>query len=180
MFVVRTLASDKSKDKNIESIAPQKKLNSKKKVVKTLAKICDDLEYTPDCTIDPSDDNPSTEHSFDVHGSDGVETSHEKVENTVPIDVNVETSISSMTAKNIIDVEQIEELIDKPRRNPKCKCTLSDMDNFVPSYPLQERLKSMNDHEEATESSEMTWTLSQLIRKVRKVNHQDNMPKDIE
>jgi hypothetical protein len=62
-------------------------------------------------------------------------------------------------------VEQLEELIDKPRRNPKRKCThtLSDMDNFVPSYPLQERLKSIDDHEEALDSSEMTWTLSQLI-----------------
>jgi hypothetical protein len=104
MFVVRTLASDNSKDKNIESIAPQKKSSSKKKVVKTLAKICDDPEYTPDCTIEASDDNPSTEHLFDVHGSDGVETSHEKVENTIPTDVNVETPISSPTAKNIIDV----------------------------------------------------------------------------
>jgi hypothetical protein len=99
------------------------------------------------------------------------------VENTVPIDVNVETSIPSSTAKNIINVEQLEELIDKPRRNPKRKCTLSDMDKSVPSYPLQERLKSMNDHEEASKSSEMTWTLSQLIRKVCKVNQQDNVPK---
>jgi hypothetical protein len=180
MFVVRTLASDKSKDKNIESIAPQKKSNSKKKVVKTLAKICDDPEYTPDCTIEASDDNPGTEHSFDVHGSDGVETSREKVENTVPTDVNVETLISSPTAKNIIDVEELEELIAKPRRNPKRKCTLPDMDNSVPSYPLQERMKSMNDHEEAPESSEMTWTLSQLIRKVCEVNQQDNVPEEIE
>jgi hypothetical protein len=118
---------------------------------KTLAKICDDPENTPNCTIDASDDNPDTEHSFDVHGSDGVETNHEKVENTVPIDENVEILIYSPTAKNIIDVEQLEELIDKPRRNPKHKCTLtlSNMDNSVPSYPLQERLKSMDDHEEA-------------------------------
>jgi hypothetical protein len=78
MFVVRTLASGKSKDKDIESIAPQKKSTSKKKVVKTLSKICDDPEYTPDCTIEASDDNPNTEHSFDAHGSDGVETSHKK------------------------------------------------------------------------------------------------------
>jgi hypothetical protein len=54
------------------------------------------------------------------------------------------------------------------------------MDNFVPSYPFQEILKGMDDHEEAPESSEMTWTLSQLIRKVHKVNQQDNMPKEIE
>ena len=54
------------------------------------------------------------------------------------------------------------------------------MDNSVPSYPLQERLKSMDDNGEALESSEMTWTLSQLIRKVHKVNQQDNVPKEIE
>ena len=38
----------------------------------------------------------------------------------------------------------------------------------------------MDDHEEAPESSEMTWTLSQLIRKVRKVNQKSNAPKEIE
>jgi polyhydroxyalkanoate synthesis regulator protein len=54
------------------------------------------------------------------------------------------------------------------------------MDNSVPSYPPQEILKSMDDHEEAPESSEMTWTLSQLIRKVHKVNQQNNAPKEIE
>jgi hypothetical protein len=53
------------------------------------------------------------------------------------------------------------------------------MDNFVLSYPLQERMKSMTDHEEAPESSEMTWTLSQFIRKFREVNQQDNVPKEI-
>jgi hypothetical protein len=37
----------------------------------------------------------------------------------------------------------------------------------------------MNDHEETPKSSEMTWTLFQLIRKVRKVNQQDNVPKEI-
>jgi hypothetical protein len=35
---------------------------------------------------------PGTEHSFDVHGSDGVETNCETVENTIPIDANVEIS----------------------------------------------------------------------------------------
>jgi hypothetical protein len=53
------------------------------------------------------------------------------------------------------------------------------MDNSVPSYPLQERMKGVNDHEEALESSEMTWTLSQLIRKVCEVNQQDNVPEEI-
>ena len=54
------------------------------------------------------------------------------------------------------------------------------MDNSVPSYPPQERLKSVDDHEEAPEPSEMTWTLSQLIRKVHKVNRKANAPKEIE
>jgi hypothetical protein len=58
MFLVRTLAYDKSKDKNIESTPPHKKSTSKKKVVKTLAKIYDDPKNTPDCTIESSDDNP--------------------------------------------------------------------------------------------------------------------------
>ena len=109
MFIVRTLAFDKSRDKNIMFAPPQKKSNSKKKGVKTLTKICDDPKNTPDCI----------EHSFDVHGSDGVETNHDRVENTVPTEENVEIPISPPTAMNIIDVEQLEELTDKPRRNPK-------------------------------------------------------------
>jgi hypothetical protein len=39
MFVIKTLASENSKDKTLESIATQKKSSSKKKVVKTLAKV---------------------------------------------------------------------------------------------------------------------------------------------
>ena len=112
MFIVRTLASDKSRDKNAKSTPPQKKPNSKKKGVKTMTKTCDDPKNTPDCTIEASDDNPSTKHSFDVHGSDGVETNHDRVENTVPTEADVEIMISPPTATNIIDVEQIEELID--------------------------------------------------------------------
>jgi hypothetical protein len=54
------------------------------------------------------------------------------------------------------------------------------MDNFVPSYPPQERLESVDDHEEAPEPSEMTWTLSQLIRKTRKMDQQATAPKGIE
>jgi hypothetical protein len=94
-----------------------------------------------------------------------VETNHDRVENTIPTEANVEIPISPPNATNIIDVEQLEELTNKPRRNPKQKCTrtLLGMDNSVPSYPPQERLKSVDDHEEALESSEMTWTLSQLI-----------------
>jgi hypothetical protein len=179
MFVIKTLASENSKDKTPESIATQKKSSSKKKVVKTLAKVCNDPEYTPDCNIEANDDNPVSEHSFDVHSPEGLETSREKVENVVHTDVNIEAQISSPTDKNVIDVEELEDLIVKPRRNPKRKCTFSDMDNSVPSYPLQERMKSMTDHEDAPESSEMTWTLSQLIRKVREVNQQENVPEEI-
>jgi hypothetical protein len=36
MFAIITLASKKSRDKNVKSAPPQKKLNSKKKGVKTL------------------------------------------------------------------------------------------------------------------------------------------------
>jgi hypothetical protein len=54
------------------------------------------------------------------------------------------------------------------------------MDNSVPSYPPQERLKSVDDHEEAPEPSEMTWTLSQLIRKAHKVDRQATAAKGIE
>jgi hypothetical protein len=182
MFTVRTLASDKSKDKSVKPAPPQKKLNSRKKGVKTPTKICDDPKNIPDNTIEASAGDPGTEHSFDAHGSDGVETNHETVKNTTPTEANVEIPISSPAAMNIIDVEELAELTDKPRRNPKrkCKSTLSDMDNSVPSYPPQERLKSVDDHEEAPEPSEMTWTLSQLIRKVRKVARQATAPKEIE
>jgi hypothetical protein len=119
MFVVRTLASEKSRDKNVKSAPPQKKPNSKKKGVKNLIEICEDPKNTPDYTIEVSDDSPGTKHSFDVHGSDGVETSHDRVENTVPTEVNVEIPISPPTSMSIIDVEQLEELTEKPRRNPK-------------------------------------------------------------
>jgi hypothetical protein len=104
------------------------------------------------------------------------------VKNTTPTEAHVEIPSSSLAAENIIDVEELAELTDKPRRNPKrkCKSTLSGMDNSVPSYPPQERLESVDDHEEAPEPSEMTWTLSQLIRKTRKVDRQATAPKGIE
>jgi hypothetical protein len=179
MFVIKTLASENSKDKTPESIAKQRKSSSKKKVVKTLAKVCHDPEYTPDCNIEADDGNSVSEQSFDAHSSEGLETSREKVENVVHTDVNIEAQISSPTDKNVIDVEELEQFIVRPRRNPKRKCTFSDMDNSVPSYPLQERMKSMTDHEDAPESSEMTWTLSQLIGKVCKINQQENVPEEI-
>jgi hypothetical protein len=182
MFAVKTLASDKSKDRSVKPAPSQKKLNSRKKRVKTPTKTCDDPKDIPDSTIEASAGNPDSEHSFDAHGSDGVETNYETVKSTTPTEANVEIPNSSLAAVNIIDVEELAELTDKPRRNPKrkCKIILSDMDNSVPSYPPQERLKSVDDHEEAPDPSEMTWTLSQLIRKTRKVDRQATAPKGIE
>jgi hypothetical protein len=168
MFTVKTLASSKSKDRSVKPAPPQKKLNSRKKRVKTLTKVCADPKNIPDSTIEASAGDPDSEHSFDAHGSDGVETNNETVKNTTPTEAHVEIPHSSLATVNIIDVEELAELTDKPRRNPKrkCKSTLSDMYNSVPSYPPQERLKCVDDNEEAPEPSEMTWTLSQLIRKV--------------
>jgi hypothetical protein len=182
MFTIKTLASAKSKDRSVKPAPPQKKLNSRKKRVKTPTKVCADPKNIPDSTIEASAGDPDSEHSFDAHGSDGVETNNETVKNTTPTEAHVEIPSSSLAAVNIIDVEELAELTDKPRRNPKrkCKSTLSGMDNSVPSYPPQERLESVDDHEEAPEPSEMTWTLSQLIRKTRKVDRQATAPKGIE
>jgi hypothetical protein len=182
MFTVKTLASDNSKDRSVKPTPPQKKLNSRKKRSKTLTKICDDPKNIPDSTIEASTGNLDSEHSFDAHGSDGVETNSETMKNTTPTEENVGILISSPAAMTIIDVEELAELIDKPRRNPKrkCKSTLLGMDNSVPSYPPQERLKSVDDHEEALEPSEMTWNLSQLIRKVHRVDRPATEPKEIE
>ena len=96
----------------------------------------DNTEYTPNFNIEANDGNSVSKQSLDAHGSEGLETSREKVENVVHTDVNIEAQISSLTDKNVIDVEELKDLIIKPRRNPKRKCTFSDMDNFVPSYPL--------------------------------------------
>jgi hypothetical protein len=53
------------------------------------------------------------------------------------------------------------------------------MDNSVPSYPTQEGMESTDGHEEAPEPSEMTWTLSQLVRKNRRTNRRASTPKKI-
>jgi hypothetical protein len=181
MFTIKTLASAKSKDRNVKPAPPQKKLNARKKRVKTPTKVYANPKNIPDSTIEASTGDPDSEHSFDAHGSNGVETNNETVKNTTPTEAHVEIPSSSLAAENIIDVEELAELTDKPRRNPKrkCKSTLSGMDNSVPSYPPQERLESVDDHEEAPEPSEMTWTLSQLIQKTRKVDRQATAPKGI-
>ena len=78
MFFIKTLASENSKDKTPKSISKQRKSSSKNKVVKTLAKSCHDPKYTTNCNIEVDDGNPVSEHSFDVHSPEGLETSHEK------------------------------------------------------------------------------------------------------
>jgi hypothetical protein len=182
MFTIKTLASAKSKDMSVKPTPAQKKLNSRKKRVKTPTKVCANPKNLPDSTVEASTRDPDLEHSIDAHGSDGVETNNETVKNTTPIEAHVEILSSPLAAENIIDVEELAELNDKPRRNPKRKCkrTLSGMDNSVPSYPPQERLQSVADHEEAPEPSEMTWTLSQFIRKTHKVDRQATASKGIE
>jgi hypothetical protein len=163
LFTVKTLACAQSKDKSVKPVPPHKKLNSRKKKVKTLTK-----DYVGD---------PDPEPPID----DEVETNTETGKDATPTGANIEIPSSPLAAENIIDVEKLAESTDKPRRNPKrkCKSVLSGMDNSVPSYPPQERLESMDGHEEAPEPSEMTWTLSQLIRKNRKTNRQATTPKGI-
>jgi hypothetical protein len=53
------------------------------------------------------------------------------------------------------------------------------MDDSIPSYPTQERMESTGGHEEAPEPSEMTWTLSQLIRKNRRTKRQASTSKKV-
>jgi hypothetical protein len=138
-------------------------MNPKIKKVKTLTK--------------DSTRNPEPEPPID----DKAETNAEVGKATTPTEVNIAAPSSPPAADNIIDVEELVESIDKPRRNPKRKCKrlLSGMDNSVPSYPTQERLESIDGHEEAPEPSEMTWTLSQLIRKNHRTNRQATTPKTV-
>jgi hypothetical protein len=163
LFTVKTLARAQSKARNVKPVSPHKKSNSKKKKVKTLTK---------DSAGDPEPEPPI---------EDEEETNTETGKATTPTEADIEVPSSSPAADNIIDVEELVESTDKPRRNPKrkCKSVLSGMDNSVPSYPPQERLESIDGHEEAPEPSEMTWTLSQLIRKNRRTNRQATTPKGI-
>jgi hypothetical protein len=163
LFTVKTLARAQSKAKKVKPVSPHKKSNPKKKKVKTLTK---------DSAGDPEPEPPI---------DDEVETNAETGKATTPTEADIAVPISPPAVDNIIDVEELVESIDKPRRNPKrkCKSLLSGMDNSVPSYPTQERLESINGHEEAPEPSEMTWTLSQLIRKNRRTNRQATTPKKI-
>jgi hypothetical protein len=163
LFTAKTLARAQSKAKKVKPVSPHKKPNPKIKKVKTLTK--------------DSAGNPEPEPPID----DEAETNAEVGKATTPTEANIAAPSSPPAADNIIDVEELVESIDKPRRNPKrkCKSLLSGMDNSVPSYPTQERLESIDGHEEAPEPSEMTWTLSQLIRKNRRTNRQATTPKKI-
>jgi hypothetical protein len=156
LFTVKTLASAQSKNRSVKPVPPHKKLNPRKKRVKSLTK---------DCAGDPDSEPPI---------DDEAETNNEIVKDTTPIKANIEIPSSSLATANIIDIEELAELTDRPRRNPKrkCKSILSGMDNSMPSYPPQERLESVDGHEEAPEPFEMTWTLSQLIRKTCKMDRQ--------
>jgi hypothetical protein len=163
LFTVKTLARAQSKAKKVKPVSPHKKPNPKIKKVKTLTK--------------DSAGNPEPEPPID----DEVETNAEVGKATTPTEANIAAPSSPPVVDTIIDVEELVESIDKPRRNPKrkCKSLLPGMDNSVPSYPTQERLESIDGHEEAPEPSEMTWTLSQLIRKNRRTNRQATTPKKI-
>jgi hypothetical protein len=163
LFTVKTLARAQSKTKKVKPVSPHKKTNPKIKKVKTRTK--------------DSAGNPKPEPPID----DKVETNDEIGKATTPTEANIAVSSSPPAADNIIDVEDLVESIDQPRRNPKrkCKSLLSGMDNSVPSYPTQERLKSIDGHEEAPEPSEMTWTLSHLIQKNRRTNRQATTHKKI-
>jgi hypothetical protein len=160
LFAAKTLARAQPKAKKVKPISPPKKPTPKTKKVKTLTA-----------------ENPEPEPQ--IHGE--VETNAEKGQATAPTEVDLAASSSSPVADNIINVEELVEPIDQPRRNPKrkCKSLLSGMDNSVPSYPTQERMESTDGHEEAPEPSEMTWTLSQLIRKNRRTSRRATTPKKV-
>jgi hypothetical protein len=160
LFAAKTLARAQPKAKKVKPISPPKKPTPKTKKVKTLTA-----------------ENPEPEPQ--IHGE--VETNAEKGQATAPTEVDLAAPSSSPVADNIINVEELVEPIDQPRRNPKrkCKSLLSGMDNSVPSYPTQERMESTDGHEEAPEPSEMTWTLSQLIRKNRRTSRRATTPKKV-
>jgi hypothetical protein len=160
LFAAKTLARAQSKAKKVKPISPPKKPTPKTKKVKTLTA-----------------ENPEPEPP--VQGE--VETNAENGQATTPTEVDIAAPSPSPVADNIINVEELIEPIDQPRRNPKrkCKSAVTGMDDSIPSYPTQERLESIDGHEGAPEPSEMTWTLSQLIRKNRRTTRQATTPKKV-
>jgi hypothetical protein len=160
LFVTKTLARAQPKAKKVKPISPPKKPTPKRRKAKTL-------------TVE----NPEPEPQ--VHGEE--ETNAEKGQTTTSTEMDIAAPSSSPVADNIINVEELVEPIDQPRRNPKrkCKSVSTGMDDSIPSYPTQERMESTDGHEEAPEPSEMTWTLSQLIRKNHRTNRRTSTPKEV-
>jgi hypothetical protein len=160
LFVTKTLAWAQPKAKKVKPISPPKKLTPKRRKAKTL-------------TVE----NPEPEPQ--VHGEE--ETNAEKGQTTTSTEMDIAAPSSSPVADNIINVEELVEPIEQPRRNPKrkCKSVSTGMDDSIPSYPTQERMESTDGHEEAPEPSEMTWTLSQLIRKNHRTNRRTSTPKEV-
>jgi len=160
LFVTKTLARAQPKAKKVKPISPPKNSTPKRRKAKTL-------------TVE----NPEPEPQ--VHGKE--ETNAEKGQTTTSTEMDIAAPSSSPVVDNITNVEELVEPIDQPRRNPKrkCKSVLTGMDDSIPSYPTQERMESTDGHEEAPEPSEMTWTLSQLIRKNHRTNRRTSTPKEV-
>jgi hypothetical protein len=153
LFVSKTLARAQPKAKKAKPISPPKKPTPTKRKAKTI-------------TVE----NPEPEPR--VHGKE--ETNAEEEKTTTPIEMDVAAPSPSPVIDNIINVEELTEPMEQPTRNPKrqCKSASTGMDDSIPSYPTQERMDSTGGHEGAPETSEMTWTLSQLIRKNRRTKRQ--------
>jgi hypothetical protein len=160
LFVTKTLARAQPKAKKLKSISPPKKPTPKRRKVKTL-------------TVE----NPEPEPQ--VHGEE--ETNAEKGQTTTLTEVDTAAPSPSPVIDTIINVEELIEPMEQPRRNPKrkCKSASTGMDESIPSYPTQERMESTGGHEGAPETSEMTWTLSQLIRKNRRTKRQASTSKKV-
>ena len=103
LFAAKTLARAQSKAKKVKPISPYKKPTPKTKKVKTLTK--------------DSAENPEPEPP--IHGE--VETNAENGQATTPTEVDIAAPSPSPIADNIINVEELIEPIDQPRRNPKRK-----------------------------------------------------------
>jgi hypothetical protein len=160
LFVTKTLARAQPKAKKAKPISPPKKPTPTRRKAKTL-------------TVE----NPEPEPR--VHGEE--ETNAEEEQTTTPIEMDVAAPSPSPVIDNIINVEELIEPMEQPRRNPKrkCKSASTGMDDSIPSYPTQERMDSTGGHEGAPETSEMTWTLSQLIRKNRRTKRQASTSKKV-
>jgi hypothetical protein len=100
LFVTKTLARAQPKAKKVKPISPPKKPTPKRRKAKTL-------------TVE----NPEPEPQ--VHGEE--ETNTEKGQTTTSTEMDIAAPSSSPVADNIINVEELVEPIDQPRRNPKRK-----------------------------------------------------------